>query len=159
MGWWSGNIMGGDPPLDCIGFIAEYCGVKFDEDAKGEKISHFQMYPFTRKIVEDNVKGILDNIKNDPDWYDTNISTQVVGMLVMYYGAKFPRGAKSQIIQAAHDDEWAKDDGPNSERGKSIRNFVEQLYKYKPGQRYYQNTEGEFLNRTPNSVRFIVGVK
>ena len=151
MGWWSCNIMGGDTPLDCIENISDELGVSFDDDTpEGDSDSHFGMYPLSKSILEKNMK-MLTTKMDAPKWYDKNISYQVLGMVVLYYGVKITKKLKTKIIAEAKKDEWGRDE---AERKVFIAKFINQLESYTTGERFKDDNQGDFYHLTPNSVRF-----
>jgi hypothetical protein len=124
--------MGGDSPLDWEGAISEVMGVEFNyDDAK---------YHYTKSGIERNVKKIVERI--DREMWDRNIGFQVLGVMAMKTGAKLPKRVIKKIVEAAENDEWAKEG--DCERKMHIEKFISAIKAHEPGKRTAVKSEGLF---------------
>jgi len=115
MGWWSKDIMGGDSPLDLECVIYEALDVPFDTPLPNE----VDLELLLKKVKE-----------NDPYWIqgeESYLLYQVLGVLMMKYGCPIPEHLKNEMIVAAKNDEWAKED---QERKEVMNNFINILEQY-----------------------------
>lgn len=117
MGWWSKDIMGGDAPYDWEDEIYEICGAEMWPEGRTSKgkISPDQFTEHLEKII------VALRKSKDPIGY------QVLGVLMMESGADMPEEVKSKIMQACHDDEWARRD---PEREEKILELHDKVLKY-----------------------------
>jgi hypothetical protein len=120
MGWWSTGIMAGDSPLDWEDEIYGLCGVnKWPEDSD-------KMAKIPKSVLEANTPKIVKVIERESGW-EKQIAYQVLGVLLMRSGCEINETLKSNIVSAAHLDEWATED---SERRKSCDEFATRLKAY-----------------------------
>ena len=121
MGWWSDDIMGGDSPLD---WKADICDVM-----KGK--NSFSKYGdddlFTGKMIQENLDKILKKIAKGYDEEERQIGLQVLGCMVLSSGAKIPAKVRNQIIKAAEEDIWMKENLENRGRAKKIKEFIKDM--------------------------------
>lgn len=104
MGWFSKDIMGGDPAWDCVSTILEMCGVINDDDSNVEPIDQLD-----KDMLEKNQFAIsaFFSRKNDEN---KNIGLQVFGNIMMRKGAAIHEVVRDQIHKAIVDDKWSKED-------------------------------------------------
>jgi len=116
MGWWSADIMGGDTPMDME--IVIYQALDLDTDS-----------PLPKEI---DLEPMLKKVKDDDEYWlgeGANIFYQVLGVMMMKYGCTIPDHLKNQMIDAAKNDEWAKEDGED-ERKDVMTGFIQALELY-----------------------------
>jgi len=130
MGWWSESIMGGDSPLDSLGFIADEINVKFMYDETDDE-KDFLLYNFSRKVIEKNLNKIIKYIEKRT--YLQNISYQVLGVLILYYGVKVSKKIRDKIIDEALIDEWLVGNMNNEDRKLAIYELRDALLNHKAG--------------------------
>lgn len=133
MGWWSYDVLGGDPALDALGDTAEACGVGYNSmsDEYEEKETYYG-YNFN-KVKEQlkTVKDIENLIKKCSyafkDEYREEIDYQVLGLVLMSVGNKIPKKNKDKIIKSIKKDEWAKE---CTERKETMDNYLKVMESY-----------------------------
>lgn len=124
MGWWSAAVMGGDGPLDTQGDILEKIGL--DDAWYGDGLITEKMLDSARKKYEKYLPTLIKEIEDDGDDY-TNVGYQALGAVTMRLGFPISAELKERIIEAANDDEWARED---EERAEVMKSFIEDLNKY-----------------------------
>ena len=130
MGWWAKDIMAGDPPLDWEDEIYGICGVeKWQEGKSGKAI-------IPPAKFSEHMEEITQTIRKGKD----PIGYQVLGILMMESGAEMSKEIKDKILQACHDDEWARVD---EERQKKVLEFHDMVLKYN-GDKVVIKTKGLF---------------
>ena len=128
MGWWSESIMGGDGPLDCLGYIGDAIGLEYDFDALPDdyRENTFFGYRFTREILESEWKSLLAI----DDRIGDGVFAQVVAAAFLWAGAKMPDIIKVRAINRAMEELLGlKDAGwksPDS-RTASLLEFIEKV--------------------------------
>jgi len=137
MGWWSATIMGGDSPLDMQGVICDAMGVKYNFDIKAAK-----GYVYDRGLIEKHLDAIVAVLEARK--WEREIGFQVLGVMVLETGAKISAALRKRIIAAAEADEWMKEAGTGSERGKYIKDFIAAMKAHKPGRKTATTREGLF---------------
>lgn len=121
MGWWSTGIMAGDSPLDWEDEFYSLCGVqKWSEDSD-------KMAKIPKAKLEANTEKIVSVIERERGW-EKQIAYQVLGVLLMKSGCSIEENLKTNIICAAHLDEWAEED-PG--RKKDCEAFIQKIKEYK----------------------------
>lgn len=114
MGWWSTDIMGGDPPLDFQYEILEICRVDLDEDPDSV---------LTAQELEQHLPQILVDLRAD----GRSVGFQVLGVMMMRAKAPISPELKDEIIKRAKMDEWARED---AERAEVIQDFCTAVANY-----------------------------
>jgi len=132
MGWWSYDVLGGDPALDALGNIAEACGVGYNSmsDEEEEKETYYG-YDFhkvkeqlkTVKDIENLIKKCFYAFREDND----EIGYQVLGLVLMSVGNNIPKKIKDKIIKSIKNDEWAKE---CTERKEAMDNYLKVMESY-----------------------------
>jgi len=56
MGWWSYDVLGGDPALDALGNIAEACGVGYNSDL--DKVLEIATEAIKKNVPHDSTKPV-----------------------------------------------------------------------------------------------------
>jgi hypothetical protein len=119
--------MGGDTPLDELGTLAAACGVKFDYD--NEFPDAFHCYPFSRDIINTHLGKLLDvSMTRCEDKWADHIIGQVLGTLIMQYGAGMPREVRQHILDCIDEDVWAKEG--DADRQLVMAKFARQVLEY-----------------------------
>lgn len=118
MGWWSADIMGGDPPLDWEDNIYGICGV--------EKFTGNRKHELTAGELLPHVNEIWDTILKDD--YDPGIGYQVLAVLMLRAGAPITGELKQQMLEACDKDWWAKEGDP--ERIQAVTGLAKALLIY-----------------------------
>jgi hypothetical protein len=124
MGWWSCAIWGGDTPWDARAEICDAIGTQWDDD-KGE-------YPYTAKALNENIAAAFMTAQSSPDdKYNTrNVYFQVLGAMILETGAVLPPPLKEKLLEAAANDQWAKE---SRERKFFIQDFVDKVESHEAG--------------------------
>lgn len=160
MGWWSASILGGDEPLDCLGDLADICGVSYRDQEKTEigklspeeqtRMATLYNYPFTSAILN-NSETRKKMEKYCTKAYTPEIAYQVLGVILMATGAKIPKTLKNKIVHAAQNDEWAL--SKDEERISFIQSYIAALNNYTDGTPVSTTVEGLFqkMNEAYNS--------
>jgi len=147
MGWWSHTIMGGDTPLDYVGFLADELDVEYDGDY-GE--GSFHGYRFTRDVLE--APGVHGKIKAaHENCYNDVVFGEVVGAVYLWAGAAIPAPVKKGILTCAKaelEDCESRKTGflRPDERAGYLRDLIEKIEAHKPGERVELVEEGLFEN-------------
>lgn len=126
MGWFSATITGGDSPLDWIGDLEQKAGA----DRYGEP-----PVPLTAEMIDKNLNKMVRAIKEHSKKRgscDTNIAWQILGVHIIYKGAKMPDNIRKEIIKNIRDkdSEWKDPD----ERQFFLDHFKNQVKNYKDGE-------------------------
>lgn len=133
MGWWSKTVMGGDTPMDYeCDFLIDHCGYSdfYDEDPETIRTALNQnFWPCYHHA--------LHCVNQDGD----GIALQVLGAIVLRYGANLPIEVRKVIIDAALNDEWGAED---EERANHMKIFAYQVENYTNGEPVEIATEGLF---------------
>lgn len=129
MGWWSDTIMGGDSPLDFLAVIGEVVGAKFDYE--DERTPNFHGYHFTRGQLER--RGVAAQlIRKAPNWERT-VYFQTIGAVYLWAGAKMTAALRGEVIRGAKQDEWMKEEGSMSSRGRHVQTLIRLVEKHWKG--------------------------
>lgn len=143
MGWWSGDILGGDTPLDFLGDFASICECPMldtDESAKSDTDAQdIYGYPFTRKQVEKFLDPLF--LRAGKDKYSPEIGLQVLGYLVLFTGAEISKIQQDLLVVAGQSDEWANED---ASRRKHVNAYIAAMREHKAGTSVNLKTKGLF---------------
>lgn len=93
MGWFSKHIMGGDESYDAKSKFLHVIGIKDYEDEK-------EIDPVA---LESNQHKMLS-------LSTSSVETQVLGLILMAYGAKMSDRVRAAVLSACDHDEWSKED-------------------------------------------------
>ena len=114
--------MGGDSPLDMLGDLCDVMpNARFDAETDEPD---FYCRLFTRKDIDDNLAALIATVEKG---WDDNLGFQVLGAMMMHVGCEIHESLRSKIADASNADEWLKEAGPQSERGKHIADFQEAI--------------------------------
>lgn len=100
MGWWSTDILGGDPPLDALCEIEHIVGIE-------------DLYPLD--MWDDNQRAQLPALINEHRSElltyaaSDTVAGQVVGVFLLAAGASLDDNERTIICDAARNDEWARE--------------------------------------------------
>lgn len=120
MGWHSKDIMGGDTPWDYESEIYGICGIdKYDEETDEEN-------PIPREVLlekqEEINKTFIDSQDGDNGSTSVHIGLQVLGVMLLKFGAEIIPKVKENIYKAIEIDPWAEE---NFERKCEMKYFKE----------------------------------
>jgi len=127
MGWWSETIMGGDAPLDWVGFL---CDGWAQHDWERDDTWHG--YSVTKELIDANLGRILKNLRTckvmgpgDP------IGWQVLGVMIMEHGARMPEDVRGHVLQVTsemnpQEEGWCDPEA----RQRSLDNFWAAVHNY-----------------------------
>lgn len=147
MGWWSTTIMGGDEPYDFASVFADdiFNLKEIDGEAEADQSETDQLIEYNRNQINQTLRKAVEFTNDDEcrEYGDREIAGQVLGVLIMAYGAKMPDDVRQLILECAKNDEWAHDD---EKREHQIFKFMEQIKAYpsEGGQCVYVDQEGLF---------------
>lgn len=141
MGWWSATILGGDSPLDDLGSLAKICGIGHGDY---EKPGNFHGYMFSKSVVEKNLKRLVEWCEANKYVEYRSIAYQVLGAVVLHTGAKISKALHKKLIDQAMADEWMREEGTGSERGRYVQAFVRMLKAHEPGKSVQIPDQGLF---------------
>ena len=135
MGWWSENIMGGDTPLDIESFIYHALEIEQFPDQENDNYGEVIKIP-ADKFDYDKIVAYLKNREKDDYWLKGdygNIFHQVLGVLMMKFGAPISDDLKKKMIEAAENDVWANGDEydeADEDRKSKMDDFIKTLNSY-----------------------------
>jgi hypothetical protein len=151
MGWWSATIMGGDTPLDELASIMDQVlGVEFNAEGEPpEGFIEFHCYHINRKLVSNHYRALINYAAKhlDSNDYCGYIPGQVIAVLLLTVGSHIEDDDKQMLIRCAEADEWLKEDGPNSERAKYIKELINAINAAEPGKPTYLEGRGLLESR------------
>lgn len=119
MGWWAKEIMSGDSPLDVEDEIFGVIGIqKFPEDREDNATTED-----VARVLEARQDELAQNeyVKQD------EIGKQVLGHVMMTYGAKPNENTVALVVSGCDEDEWASED---EERASIVKSFKETFLKF-----------------------------
>jgi hypothetical protein len=123
MGWWSTDILGGDTPLDCLGFYEEKTGVP--DIYPLEQLTPEKADALRKHIEADDMAWLR---LADETYCEHSVAVQVGALLAMTVGAKLGNEYKLAAIPVILDDEWAGEGEPA--RVRTINGFAKTLTGY-----------------------------
>lgn len=131
MGWWDSNILGGDPPLDVLGWLSDAIG--------GEKLYPLRFDAEQTAIIRAKLEALPDYIITDgvtgSGRLGSDESLPVVAAAFMAVGAAMSPKFKSEALRATRDDyyggpDW-KDGGVS--RAAVMAKHAELIEAHEPG--------------------------
>jgi len=125
MGWHSKHIMGGDPPWDYEAEIMGMIGAKYNDDNGKKRDKYTADRPFADLFAEKQMQILAKFIRKKDD--ERNIRLQVLGVLILKYGAPMKEEVRTVVMKACDDDEWGK---TNLERRIYLNDFKGIVEKY-----------------------------
>ena len=123
MGWWSCTVCGGDEPLDYLGAMEDLIGLPSYDVKTGEDKTYTLAQ--RRDAVNNNIDKLVAYAERQLD--DSEISYQVLGVIIIGNGAKLTAKLRDRIVQAIKADEWAME---NKERKVYMNAFKRQIKRY-----------------------------
>lgn len=112
MGWWSANILGGDEPLDQLHLLQKALRM-----GDGPVIDTSERMG-RQKLMDEFLQ------KASP------VGRQVAGHMIMKSGAEMTEEQKNKILEGIEADQWTKEEGTDSERGKIMAEFRTKISGY-----------------------------
>jgi hypothetical protein len=122
MGWWSTDVLGGDPPLDAICVIEDKVGM--GNLYPPASLSADERSALAKVLTEEVSSELFDEFTVD------FVSIQVLGVMIMASGGEMTDRVRAGVINAAGEDEWAKED---SERRAVMDQLTEAVSGYSSG--------------------------
>tara|TARA_Y100000310_G_C20551922_1_gene748513 strand:+ start:650 stop:1114 length:465 start_codon:yes stop_codon:yes gene_type:complete len=101
MGWWDVGAMDGDTPLDIVGRYGQLVELECDYDADKDTLYGFA---FTQEMINQQLPRLYECALSGE--YDKEIWGQVLGVLIMHYGACMPREIREHILDSIEEDPW-----------------------------------------------------
>jgi hypothetical protein len=143
MGWWSADIFGGDTPLDEVYELEQMIGVediypieRWDDDVL-EAVTQ-GLFKCRDSLAHKMEKGLAEGSSYGA------VFAQIVGAIWMATGLPMPDEIRAATLRGCDDDEWMREEGTLSERGRIITAFRETVEQYDGIQRVITKTKGLF---------------
>jgi hypothetical protein len=127
MGWWSTDVLGGDPPLDMLGVIEDQLGVS--DLYPLAALSEAQRTELVAVLDPRTVDALVVELAGAAG--DNGIGLQVLAAVVMAAGAAMGETLREAALRAARDDEWASED---EERRESMDDLAKAAREYQDGE-------------------------
>ena len=152
MGWWDYGVFGGDTALDAVYELGQLIGLPDDAS----------LYPLERwgsaflAAVQQALLTYSDLLVSTmAEYFETKdygtIFAQVVGAVWMATGLPMPDTLRMAVLWGCEYDEWMHEEGAESERGRTITAFMEQVKTYDASGRVITASRG-LLERMSNIV-------
>lgn len=139
MGWWSTDVLGGDPPLDILANLEQVLGLEAENGSGGVLYPLDQLDPAQRDKARAAFEAQPDAFVSynflaeqisggyQPDYW---IAVQVMASVAMAVGARMGDNLKALALRAADQDPWMADQPGDFERAESIQAYRQAVSDY-----------------------------
>jgi hypothetical protein len=140
MGWWGSGILEGDTPLDYLAEIEKILGVSDLYPLEGwDDKKRARVLIAVEKLTDFDLGKICAGRR-----YESEVFVQTLACVIMASGAPMSKVFRDAAVKAGSDDGWMKEEGSESSRGTSIRNFMGAIREYEDGKPTVIDSKGLF---------------